>query len=50
MNGNEMGRAFSTYGGGEAGWGNLRESPLGIRSHRWEDNTEMNLKRLGACT
>jgi hypothetical protein len=25
MNENEIGRAFSTYGGGEGGWGNLRK-------------------------
>ena len=43
MNASEMGRAFSTYGGGESGWGNLREKdPLGIRSHTWEDSNEMN--------
>lgn len=51
MNENEMGRAFSTCGGGEAEWENLRgKRPLGIRSHIWEKSTEMNLKRFGACT
>jgi len=51
MNENEMGRAFSTYGRGEAGWGNTRgERPLDILSHTREDNTEMNVKRFVACT
>jgi hypothetical protein len=49
---NEVGRACSTYGGGEVytrfWWGNLREEhSFGRRRHRWEDNSKVYLQEVG---
>jgi hypothetical protein len=47
-----MGGACGSHGGGEGcilhfGWEALRNEPLGRPRHRWEDNTEMDLRETG---